>query len=259
MQLLFTKPVLYKLMGFWLPILAFILSIDLQAQSDFATAQLNFPRVQEAHSREYMFRREFERRNLPFPPTEIFFRVFKKEGILEVWGKGNGGTFEKVKEYTICTSSGKLGPKRKRGDMQVPEGFYYIDHYNAYSAYHLSLRINYPNAADRAHQKGSMGGDIYIHGDCVSEGCMAMTTPRIKEIYWLSVQARNNGQEHVPVHIFPARLSNFKMNILRELYSEWEPNMCQFWENMQPGYRYFQQNHQIPPVSVGEKGKYIVQ
>jgi murein L,D-transpeptidase YafK len=227
----------------------------------FAAQQLNSARVSQARNEsEASLKKLFTDKGLSYPPKQIYWRVFKSEKTMELWAANQRNqAMTLVKSYPICAMSGELGPKRKQGDFQVPEGFYYIDHYNAYSAYHLSLRINYPNAADRAHQKGSMGGDIYIHGDCVSEGCMAMTTPRIKEIYWLSVQARNNGQEHVPVHIFPARLSNFKMNILRELYGEWEPNMCQFWENMQPGYRYFQQNHQIPPVSVGEKGKYIVQ
>jgi len=42
-------------------------------------------------------------------------------------------------------ASGKLGPKRQQGDMQIPEGFYHISGFNPASNFYLSLRINYPN------------------------------------------------------------------------------------------------------------------
>ena len=51
--------------------------------------------------------------------------------------------------YPICAGSGDLGPKRERGDGQVPEGLYEIDRFNPTSRYHLSLRVNYPNLSDR--------------------------------------------------------------------------------------------------------------
>ncbi|MFC0204394.1 L,D-transpeptidase family protein [Novosphingobium soli] len=60
-----------------------------------------------------------------------------------------------------------IGPKRFEGDQRTPEGRYTIDWRNPESAYHLSLHISYPNAADRAHAAGqerSPGGMIMIHG-----------------------------------------------------------------------------------------------
>lgn len=262
-----TKKLNFKptIQGIFLGLLLFLVPFSLlfaPPPPSFAAQQLFSVRVKQAKdASDAALKKLFTSKGLAYPAKHIFWRVFKSENVMELWAADQANqAMTLIKTYPVCSMSGELGPKRKQGDNQVPEGFYYIDHYNTYSAYHLSLRINYPNAADRAHQRnGSMGGDIYIHGDCVSIGCMAMTTPAIKEIYWLSVQARNNGQERIPVHVFPARLSDFKMNILRQLYQSFEPEMVKFWENLQPGYRAFQQTHQVPRVAVGDGGKYTIQ
>lgn len=199
----------------------------------------------------------FADKGLAYPPRRLFFRVFKSESVLEVWAADQAAqAMTLVKSYPVCAMSGELGPKRKQGDFQVPEGFYYIDHYNPYSTYYLSLRINYPNASDRALSRHSrLGSDIYIHGDCVSEGCMAMTDGNIKELYSLAAQAQARGQSRIPVHIFPARLSEFKLNILHRLYAE-EPEMLRFWDSLQAGYIYFQQSAQVPSIDIGAAGQY---
>lgn len=231
--------------------------LALQAQNEFATAQLNHPRVAEARSREYLFRREFERRNIPFPPTEIFFRAFKKEGILEAWAKNNNGTFEKIKEYTICAPSGKLGPKRKRGDLQVPEGFYYIKSFNPVSSYYLSLEVSYPNESDRILGGGSsLGGDIYLHGDCVSEGCLPLTNDKMKEVYWMATLARDNGQAQIPIHIFPYKFRNLKFHQLEVAKHYNNQRLINFWDNLRIGYDIFENNRTLPNVNVNGDGSY---
>ena len=86
----------------------------------------------------------------------------------------------------ILAASGVSGPKRE-GDKQVPEGFYRIELLNPNSRYHLSLRVNYPNADDleRARQDGralsTLGGDIMIHGGSASIGCLALGDPAVGE------------------------------------------------------------------------------
>lgn len=45
------------------------------------------------------------------------------------------------------------GHKQFEGDERTPEGRYRIDVRNAHSRYHLSLRISYPDTADRAAAK----------------------------------------------------------------------------------------------------------
>lgn len=161
-----------------------------------------------------------------------YIRAFKRERVLELWLK-RGGRFELFREYPICALSGGLGPKEKQGDQQVPEGLYVITrrNLNPYSVFHLSMNIGYPNAQDR--RRGRTGGDIMIHGNCVSLGCLAMTDAGIEEIYTLvqvaftSTSADSNG---VPVHIFPFRLDGL------ELLRYWRWPHFDFWRKLKPIY-----------------------
>jgi murein L,D-transpeptidase YafK len=57
----------------------------------------------------------------------ILVRLYKKESELEVWKKGVDGQYAMLKTYPICRWSGQLGPKRKEGDRQAPEGFYTVN------------------------------------------------------------------------------------------------------------------------------------
>ena len=185
---------------------------------------------------------------------EMFLRVFKEDKIVEVWLKSKGEReFKLFKTYTICASSGELGPKRKQGDGQVPEGFYTIAVFNPYSSYHLSLGVSYPNASDKIIGKGNLGGDIMIHGNCVTIGCIPLTDTYIKEVYILAVEARNNGQQSIPIHIFPAKMDEKGMNFLTGTNS----NQLDFWKNLKTGYDFFEQKKQVPKVSVDKAGKYL--
>src|SRR3954468_4500505 len=62
----------------------------------------------------------------PTPAAPILIRTYKKEAELEVWKKARTGRFVLLKTFPICRWSGQLGPKRKQGDRQTPEGFYTI-------------------------------------------------------------------------------------------------------------------------------------
>jgi murein L,D-transpeptidase YafK len=89
----------------------------------------------------------------------------------------------------VLAASGGPGPKLREGDLQVPEGVYRLTAFNPNSSYHLSLRVDYPNADDRAIAKAegrtNLGGDIYIHGKAVSIGCLALGDAGIEELYVL--------------------------------------------------------------------------
>jgi murein L,D-transpeptidase YafK len=113
----------------------------------------------------------FASAKVAFPPRQLLLRAFKKEKQLEVWASSKEGeALQHVANYEICRLSGGLGPKKKEGDWQVPEGFYAIDHYKDKSDYYLALRVNYPNRRDR--QLRYSGSAIMIHGRCVSIGCL---------------------------------------------------------------------------------------
>jgi murein L,D-transpeptidase YafK len=117
------------------------------------------------------------------------------------------------KAYRIALGGNPAGHKQQRGDSRTPEGAYRLDWRNPRSQFHRSIRISYPNAADRAsaRRRGvSPGGDIFIHGlpngmgamgaahtaRDWTDGCIAVTNEEIEEI-WSVVR------EGTPIHIHP--------------------------------------------------------
>ncbi len=221
----------------------------------FETQQLGFTRVWQAkYKREAALQQEFAQKGLNYPPAGMFIRIFKRDQVLEVWVDDTGsGVYEKFKDYRICAASGVLGPKRMEGDKQVPEGFYRVDDFNPRSSFHLSLGINYPNVSDRLlGVRSKLGGDIYIHGGCISIGCVAIDNNKIEEVYWLAVQARNSGQVQLPVHIFPYRFNDPKHQNLEGLYARHEP----LWRGLRQGYDKFEATRTIPEYFFSPEGYY---
>ena len=232
------------------------MSISASAQKGFKRQQLSFERVRTAYDLKWASL-EKELKKAGFDNGfELLFNYYKVEGQLEVWLKtSKQNNFTLFKTYSACAKSGKLGPKVIEGDLQTPEGFYNINVFNPMSLYHLSLGVDYPNAVDKARtgKDRKTGGDIYIHGDCVTIGCVPLTDDKIREVYVLAVEARNNGQMNIPVNIFPFRMT--KANF--ENYAKLFPQHIAFWKTLQPGFDYFEQHKKMAKITqVG--GKYVV-
>jgi murein L,D-transpeptidase YafK len=229
-----------------------------QSESDFRTEQFSSERVVKAwETYNNQLRLLFTSKNLQWPPNDIFIRAFKLHNELEIWARdAPAKPYKHVKTYRICAMSGGLGPKRKKGDKQVPEGYYFIEDFNPRSDYHLSLGINYPNYTDVIQAKSDHpGGDIYIHGGCLTVGCMPMENEGIGEIYTLCLNARLNGQNYIPVHVYPLRLTEKGMAMLQK---ETAGNKkMPFWNTLKEGYDYFEQNHKLLPVMYTTTGNYI--
>lgn len=205
------------------------LPLALNAQT-FLESQLNYPRVREANKRyAATIDALLAGKNLDKKSLQLKIRAFKTEQQLELWAKSKfQPTFILLKTFDICASSGGLGPKLKQGDGQVPEGIYTVDRFNPSSLYHLSLGISYPNATDRARSKGlNPGGDIFIHGKCVTIGCLPMTDAIIEQIYILAVHAKQANKAAIAVEIYPFRMteSNLRAAQTTELGKKWMP----FW------------------------------
>jgi murein L,D-transpeptidase YafK len=195
---------------------------------------------------------------ISYPPRSLYIRAFKRERQMELWASSSTTQPHKlVKTYTIAAVSGDVGPKRREGDYQVPEGFYTIDRFNPLSSYHLSLGLDYPNKSDRIlSDKKHPGGDIFIHGNRVSIGCMAMTDDKIEEIYVLASDVRSAGQKKIPVHIFPCRLDNRSFAALKREYpNRW---LHAFWEPLQVAYLRFENTGLVPTAKVLGNGRYAV-
>src|SRR6266478_5332333 len=248
-----------KIANFVLPLLL-LLSIPSSSEEreSFRELQRKYARVRIASKeKDEVLRQRFKERALAYPPRAILLRAFKKEALLELWAADTEDkSYVLVNEYRICTSSGILGPKRRFGDEQVPEGFYELDWFNPQSNFFLSLHISYPNATDRilgSHK--NPGGDIFLHGNCASIGCIPITDDGIKEVYWLAVQVHNRDQQHLPIQIFPARLTDEGLKALATAHSHQEA-LIAFWSNLKEGYDFFEKNHRLPRVKTRADGAY---
>lgn len=227
-------------------------------QASFKDTQLTHSHVKTAYQdKEAVVKKYFTDKRLSMNKFQLFIRAFKDEKVLEIWVKEKGKEqFVLLHTYDFCASSGVLGPKRKQGDLQIPEGAYYVNHFNPLSSYYLSMGINYPNESDKIlSDKEHPGDNIYIHGNCVTAGCIPITDDKIKELYVLAVEARNSGQEKIPVHIFPSRL---EAGVAEKLTSEQKADAITsaFWKNLETVYQDFEQSKKIRPVKVNSKGQY---
>lgn len=128
-------------------------------------------------------------------PSEIIILAFKEEQKLQIYSKDSIG-IKLIKSYPFTSYSGKLGPKLKEGDKQIPEGIYEVEYLNPNSSYYLSIKINYPNSFDKSKTKftdhSKMGGNIFIHGKSATIGCIPIGDKAIEEVFLLTKKALNN-------------------------------------------------------------------
>ena len=231
-----------------------------QGQASFVEYQKSFDRVARAFAnREDTLQKQFAAKKLIWPLKYMYIRSFKYNSELQVWVRNSlTDSFKLFKTYKVCALAGTMGPKRMEGDYQVPEGFYYINEFNANSMYHLSLGLNYPNPADKLlSDLVRPGGEIYIHGSCVTVGCIPVTDPQIEELYVLSSHARANGQDFIPVHIFPAKYHDPKSAEYLEKLFDADPELKSFETNIKRLYDFFEDNRRLPVVAVTPDGNYI--
>ena len=236
-------------------ILGFVFSVD--AQNDFKSTQQRFANVKTAYKdKELLITNLLAEHLLLLSEIEIHIRVFKSEKQLELWvKKKTSDKFVKLKQFKICFSSGILGPKRYKHDLQVPEGFYEVNSFNPTSYNYLSLGINYPNKSDRIlGEQGNLGGSIAVHGGCVSVGCVPISDDLMKELYVVSVEARNNGQKSIPVRIFPCHLNqeNYEALIVDTLA---QPDLG-LWEDLKNEYAYFERYKEVKKFRVLQNGRH---
>ena len=223
----------------------------------FLDEQKRYSRVRTAiKEKDALIKQNIINNNIKLNEMNILITAYKQEDILEIYAKNkNDKTYKKIAEYKIAAKSGILGPKRMEGDLQVPEGFYYIDRFNPASSYYLSLGINYPNEADRKKSNAKkLGGDIFIHGANVTIGCMPMTDDKIKEIYLYAIYAKDNGQSKIPVYIFPFKMTDDNFNYYKKIY---ESSLIDFWKNIKEGYDIFQNTKKEITIKIDNNGNYI--
>ena len=148
----------------------------------------------------------FRKAGVAYPPPKLAVLAFKKEKRVELYGADEAGEFRFVRAYPILGASGTDGRKRREGDRQVPEGFYRVELLNSNSSFHLSLRVDYPNAEDLALARAegrdlsTLGGDIMIHGGSGSSGCLAMGDEVAEDFF---VMAARTGLDRIELVFCP--------------------------------------------------------
>lgn len=186
-------------------------------------------------------KRFFTKAQVAYPPKEVALLAFKRERYIELWAKGEEGqSWRFIHTYPLTAFSGRLGPKLKERDGQIPEGIYRLVNFNPFSSMHLSMMIDYPNHFDRlqASKDGrrGLGNNIFIHGKAMSVGCLAVGDWNIDQLFML---ARRVGLSHIKLIIAPNDLrkgkpatSNFAQpRWLPELYKQIEAALRQFPKN----------------------------
>ena len=228
-------------------------------QKDFVTYQKGFKRVGDAFTkREDTLKKQFAAKGIIWPAKYMYIRSFKYDSQLEVWFKKEAKEpYKLFKTYKVCALAGTLGPKRMEGDYQVPEGFYYINEFKHNSNYHLALGVSYPNASDRVLSDSVQpGSEIFVHGSCTTVGCIPINNDQIEELYTLAASVHNEGQDFIPIHVFPVSFKNKKTIGYLEKFLATHPSYEALVERLKYAYYYFDLKKALPIVMIDSKGDY---
>lgn len=178
-------------------------------------------------SAELRLKPYFSKAGVSYPPKALTLLAMKNERVLELWARDDS-EFKFIRSYDIQGASGTIGPKLREGDRQVPEGIYKIIAMNPNSKFHLSMKLNYPNAFDRKHaqQEGRSrpGSNIFIHGKAKSIGCLAMGDETIEELF---VLVSKTGMHSARVLIAPRDPRTRSITSVANRNLEWVPELYQ--------------------------------
>jgi L,D-transpeptidase catalytic domain len=177
----------------------------------------------------------FERIKQSYPPRHLTFLGIKDERTLQLFVAASNEPPKFLRSYPILAASGGPGPKQREGDRQVPEGIYKIELLNPNSSYHLSMRVSYPNAFDRAQarkeDRSNLGGDIMIHGKAASIGCLAMGDEAAEELF---VLAADTGITNITVLLTPV---DFRVKQLPDTATNLPAWSGEIYEQLKPRLR----------------------
>ncbi|CAM2909933.1 L,D-transpeptidase family protein [Legionella worsleiensis] len=178
----------------------------------------------------------FNKAGVSYPPREIALLAFKSERKVELWAKNPNQKWTHIHNYPLTGFSGRLGPKLRENDKQIPEGIYRLVNFNPFSSMHLSMMINYPNNFDRekGYQDGrkQLGNNIFIHGRNLSVGCLAIGDLAIDQLF---VLARRVGLSNIQLIIAPNDLRHQKPSTPAFAQPRWLPELYkQISESLKP-------------------------
>lgn len=188
-----------------LPISLLVLVLSSLISSPVSARSVSDVLEEIGEAAEARLREDFQNAGVAWPPASISLLAIKDRNTLELWATETpDGPARLIRTDRILAASGVAGPKLQEGDFQVPEGEYRIIGLNPNSRYHLSMKLDYPNAFDRQQARADgrthPGSNIFIHGRAVSAGCLAMGDRVIEDLFTLVARV---GRDRVRVLIAP--------------------------------------------------------
>lgn len=209
-----------------------LLLLVLPIQTQAMAPKINWDSAVDRAIKKYGLRAEpqlmnfFKQAGVQYPPKEIALLAFKAERKIELWAHHDNQNWTHVHDYPLTAFSGRLGPKLKEHDRQIPEGVYKLVNFNPFSSMHLSMMINYPNNFDKqkGYQDGrsNLGNNIFIHGNKLSVGCLAIGDIAIDQLFTL---ARRVGLKNIQLIIAPNDLRQSKPKTDNFAQPRWLPEL----------------------------------
>ncbi|MFZ1730828.1 MAG: L,D-transpeptidase family protein [Bacteroidota bacterium] len=203
--------------------------------------------------------------------SDIGFVVVKQTSMLYVVRQG--ARRDTIASFPVCAMTTTPGFKERQGDGRTPDGIYHISLLNPGSSYHLSMKMNYPNAVDDARharhtrlkgERWSQGGDIFIHGKCCSVGCIAMTDDVIDKLYLL-VASLPASKRIIPVLVLPYDKESYFQQMSSHADDQYEESRDPYWlllrdhlDNMLAVWSYYRATGRIPAAIPTRDGLYTI-
>lgn len=212
--------------------LFFILSCLVWIPTYGMAPKLNWDKAVEHAIKRYGLQTEpsliksFSNAGVNYPPRDVALLAFKQERTIELWARNEGKPWHYIHAYPLTAFSGRLGPKLKEYDRQIPEGIYRLVTLNPFSSMHLSMMINYPNNFDRLQAikdgRNHLGNNIFLHGKTFSVGCLAVGDKGIDQLFLLMYRV---GLTHAQLIIAPNDLRRAKPATSTFAQPRWLPEL----------------------------------
>jgi murein L,D-transpeptidase YafK len=91
----------------------------------------------------------------------------------------------------------------------------------------------------------------------VTTGCIPIRDEPVEELYLLASKAKEQGQDFIPVHIFPIRYNTPKSELFMAKNTRDNFEYQRFSSKLRQAFDYFELYKKLPLIGVNAKGEYV--